>query len=317
LAHRPVIERSLAVACAACLAAALAACSSGVSESNGATEAVACDLPVVVGPLPSDLGEASGIVRDPRRADLYWLHNDSGNDPVLFAVDTAGTLVGRTPIVGATSRDVEDVALARCGAAWCLYYADMGDNAAVHPDIVVHRLPLPPVPSDAAVPTDPVSPLASYTLVYPGGARDAESLFVDAVRGELGIVTKGRNDMVELYVADLQALESADGPVALHRVGRLDVPIQPDVSSHLVTAADLSPDGTRLAVRSYTALYLFDWAGSASFDTLAVPEQASLVPAIEPQGEGVAFAADGERLYLASEGRDNRPPQLSRIDCRP
>jgi len=316
LAYR-VIDRGLVPSGAAFLLAALAACSNGVAETNGTPELPTCDLPVGVADLPAMLAEASGIARDPRRADLFWVHNDSGNDPVLYAVDTTGALAGQVAITGVTNRDVEDIAVASCAEGWCLFYADMGDNLAVHDQVYVHRLPLPALPSDAAVPSEPVSPLMTYTLVYPGGPRDAESLFVDSERGELGVVTKGRNGQVEFYVADIQTLESVDGPVVLERVGRLDVPIHGDVSAQYVTAADLSPDGTRLAVRSYTVLYLFDWAGSAVFDTLVTPASAPLTPALEPQGEGLAFATDGMRIYLASEGTRSLAPRLSRIDCLP
>ncbi len=293
-----------------------AACSDGVAESNGEPERETCQALSEVGDLPAALAEASGIARDPRRDDLFWLHNDSGNDPVLFAVDTTGALAGSAVITAASNRDPEDLAVARCADGWCLYYGDIGDNQAVHEEIYVHRLPLPALPSDAAVPSDPVSPLMTYTIRYPGGARDAEALFIDAERGELGIVTKGRQGIIELYVSDLQTLEAADGPVLLERIGRLDLPLA-ESTSDWVTAADLSPDGSRLAVRSYTTLYLFDWAGSEMFDTLTTAASSSLVPALEPQGEGVAFANNGSRLYLASEKREARPPRLSRIDCLP
>lgn len=298
-------------------AVTLAACSTGVAESNGDPQVETCETAVAMGELPSALREASGIARDPRRDDLFWVHNDSDNDAILYAVDSTGALAGTTPITGATSRDVEDLALARCAEGWCLYWGDTGDNLAVQRAVFVHRLPLPPLPSDAAVPSDPVSPLMSYTIVYPGGPRDAEGLFVDWERGELGIVTKGREGVIDLFVADLATLESVDGPVVVERVGRLPIPIDPAISSQFVTAADLSPDGRRLAVRSYSTLYLFDWEGSASFDTLATPDRASLITALEPQGEGLAFTADGSRLYMASEGVDPRPPQISRIDCSP
>ena len=313
-----VIDRWLVPRVAACLVAVLGACSSSVAESaNGTQETPTCGLAVEVGELPALLGEASGITRDPRQADLFWVHNDSGHDPVLYAVDTTGALAGQAAILGATNRDVEDITVARCPEGWCLFYADMGDNLAVHDQVYVYRLPLPAIPTDAAIPSEPVSPLMSYTMVYPGGARDAESLFVDAERGELGVVTKGRNGQVEMYVADLQTLESVDGPVALDRIGRLDVPLGENVTAQYVTAADLSPDGTRLAVRSYTQLFLFDWAGSAAFDTLVAPITTSLTPALEPQGEGLTFTNDGMRFYMASEGVGSRAPQLSRIDCLP
>ena len=314
---RSVIDRrALGLFAAALLPVLSAACSDGVAGSNGGSEREACQALSAIGDLPAVLAEASGIARDPRRDDLFWVHNDSGNDPVLFAVDTTGALAGSTMITAASNRDPEDLAVARCADDWCLYYADIGDNQAVHAEIYVHRLPLPPLPSGAAVPSDPVSPLATYTIRYPGGSRDAEALFIDAGRGELGIVTKGREGISELYVADLQTLEAADGPVVLERIGRLDVPLG-ESTSQWVTAADLSPDGTRLAVRSYSTLYLFDWTGSDTFDTLTTPTSASLVPALEPQGEGVAFANDGSRLYLASEKREALPPRLSRIDCLP
>lgn len=311
------IDRSLLFGGAAILVAWLAGCSSSVAETNGSPEDPVCGPAVGVADLFSQVFEASGIARDPRREDLFWVHNDSGNDPILYAVDTTGALAGQVPISGATSRDVEDIALARCPDGWCLYYADTGDNLAVRDQIFVHRLPLPAIPSDAAVPSDPISPLMTYVLVFPGGPRDAESLFVDTDRGELGLVTKGRNGQVELYVADLATLESVDGPVALTRVGSLHVPLGENVSAQYVTSADLSPDGSQLAVRSYTQLFLFDWAGAATFDTLVVPATTGLIAALEPQGEGVAFTNDGTRMYLASEGVGSRPPRLSRVDCLP
>jgi len=312
-----VIDRGLVVLGAAIVLGGLAACSNGVAETNGTPEEPACGLAVGVADLPPQVFEASGIARDPRRADLFWVHNDSGHDPILYAVDTTGVLAGQAAITGATSTDPEDLAVARCAEGWCVYYADTGDNMALRDQVYVHRLPLPAIPSDAAVPSDPVSPLMTYALVFPGGARDAESLFVDSDRGELGLLTKGRNGQVELYVADLATLESVDGPVALDRVGALNVPLGENVTAQYVTAADLSPDGTRLAVRSYTQLFLFDWAGSAAFDTLVAPSATSLLPALEPQGEGVAFTNDGTGMYLASEGVRSRAPRLSRIDCLP
>ncbi len=295
---------------------ALAACSNGVAESDGGAGAAPCSASVEIAHLPQQLAEASGIARDPRRQDVLWLHNDSGNDAALFAVDTAGGLAGTVPIIGATSRDPEDIAVAECDGDWCLWYGDMGDNDGVRPEIHIHRLTLPPVPTQAAVPADPVGPEMTYAVRYPGGPRDAEALVVDARRGELVIVSKGREGVIEMFAADLATLEAVDGPVILRRVGRLAVP-SGGSSTRYITAGDLSPAGDWLALRSYSTLYLFRWSGTELFDTLAAPLAASLLPALEPQGEGLAFQRDSGTIYLASEGRDGRPPQLSRIDCRP
>lgn len=318
-----------------CVAAVLAcsACGEAGGDLGLAEQTLEpCGVAESLGELPAELLEASGVVRDPRRPDVYWAHNDSGNSAELIAIDASGQLLGIAPIAGAGNRDWEDIALGACPAGSCLYLADIGDNLAVHSAIRVHRLPLPEVPpadgervsgSDADGSPRPtladLRPGTTWRFVYPGGPRDAESLAIDSERAELILVTKGREDVIELYSARLgdgggDAAAQASNPRPLRRVGRLPLPIGAS-TSQFVTAADLSPDGTVLAVRSYSTLYRFPWPGAAAFDTLSRPEHSSLLGALEAQGEGLAWAEDGRALMLVSEGRGNRPPTLSRIRC--
>lgn len=284
-----------------------------------------CEAAVMVGELPPELLEASGITRDPRDADVFWVHNDSGNPAELFAVDASGRLIAIVPLENVPNRDFEDIAVGPCTSGSCLYLGDIGDNLALHSSVRIHRLPLPELPelpgdtqasAPREAPTLPaLRPDASWDLVYPAGPRDAESLAIDAERDELIIVTKGREDVVELYGLPLSDLRGRPGsPDTLRRVGRLPLPIGSG-TSQLITAADLSPDGSRLVVRSYTTLYEFAWPGAADFDTLAVPAASSLLSALEAQGEGVAWDDSAETLVLVSEGRGGRPPSISRIRC--
>lgn len=281
-----------------------------------------CEAPEMVGELPAELLEASGITRDPRYADVFWAHNDSGNPAELFAVDAAGRLVAVVPLEDAPNRDFEDIAVGPCPSGSCIYLGDIGDNLAVYSSVRIHRLPLPELPADAATsgaaeaPTLPaLRPDASWHLVYPAGPRDAEALAIDAERDELIVVTKGREDVVELYHLPLGELRGRPGsPDTLRRVGRLPLPIGSG-TSQLITAGDLSPEGSRLVVRSYTTLFEFAWPGAADFDTLAVHAASSLLSALEAQGEGVAWDESGEVLVLVSEGRGGRPPSISRIRC--
>lgn len=294
--------------------ALLAACgASGNGAPSAAEHEADCEPATVVAELPAILTEVSGVSRDPRTADLVWAHNDSGNPAELFALDRDGRVVARSALTGATDRDIEDVAVGACGDVSCLLVGDIGDNLAVRPFIHVHRVILP----DDLAPPSALEATATWTLAYPTGPRDAESLVVDPDRGELIIVTKGREGVVEMYAATLAELGDravGSAPDTLRRVGALAIPVG-DNTSQLVTGADLSPDSRRLAVRSYTTLFLFDWDGVASFDTTAIPRHASLLAALEAQGEGVAWNADGETLTLVSEGRGNRPPTISRIRC--
>ncbi|MEE9208314.1 MAG: hypothetical protein V3U67_08060 [Gemmatimonadota bacterium] len=273
---------------------------------------LACGPAEKLADLPAELAEASGIVRDPLRPELYWLHNDSGNPPVLFAVDTTGALRGSARLTGTLLLDAEDLALARCNDGWCLYVGDVGDNFAQRSTVLVHRVVLPELPAgdneiDLAVDE-------TFVLRYPDGADDVESLVIDSERGELLLFTKGRRGTSVLLATTLEELEAADGsPVTLRSMGT--VPVEIEGSSQWLTAADLSPDGNWLALRSYESLHIFPWAGAEAFDSGQPPATTALGTPPEPQGEGIGFAADGRTLYLASEARAGENQRLSRISC--
>jgi hypothetical protein len=67
-----------------------------------------------------------------------------------------------------------------------------------------------------------------------------------------------------------------------------------------VTGAGASPDGNSVAVRTNRELFLYrtqELVGGSN----AQPRRFDLTTVREPQGEGVAMAADGV-IYLAGEG---------------
>src|SRR4051812_34201862 len=49
--------------------------------------------------------ETSGLAASQRTAGLLWTHNDSGGEPVLFALNTDGTLRGSVQLQGVVNRD--------------------------------------------------------------------------------------------------------------------------------------------------------------------------------------------------------------------
>src|SRR5262245_64749541 len=88
--------------------------------------------------------EASGIVRSRRHPGIFWVHNDSGNPPALFAVRRDGSLV-REYQVAAPNIDWEDIATDDHGH---LYLGDIGNNEGRLPLRTIYRLdePDPSVP---------------------------------------------------------------------------------------------------------------------------------------------------------------------------
>jgi hypothetical protein len=82
----------------------------------------------------------------------------------------------------------------------------------------------------------------------------------------------------------------------------------------LVTGASATPDGQYVAVRSYSHLQLYRFDGDTLAAVWTMPGY-DLTALNEPQGEGVALAADGT-VYLVSEAGPARlPPPLSRLRC--
>ncbi|WP_435016847.1 hypothetical protein TA3x_004428 [Tundrisphaera sp. TA3] len=226
--------------------------------------------------------EASGIVRSRRHADTYWVHNDSGNPPALFAVRRNGQLI-RSYRVAAPNLDWEDIAADDDGN---LYIGEIGNNDLRLSVRAIYRIAEP----DPTRPSDDAIPLASATYFrYPDKDRfDAEALFISG--GRAFLIAK-RSDKLDaaLYSVPLDPPAPVGHPVTAKRVGTLPGCTEP------VTGADLSPDGQLLAVVTNSVVRVYrDQASKRWGLSRIVAFQAKDV-------EGICW--DGMDLILASEDR--------------
>ena len=83
--------------------------------------------------------EASGIVKSRRHAGIFWVHNDSGNPPLLFAIRGDGRIV-RQFRLAIPNIDWEDIAIDDQGH---LYLGDIGNNTGALPLRVIYRIDEP------------------------------------------------------------------------------------------------------------------------------------------------------------------------------
>jgi hypothetical protein len=278
--------------------APLAGCAAPDGSASGAVPL--CAQPERLGVLPPVLAEASGLAASRRHAGVLWLHNDSGGEPEVFAVDSAGAVLGRVRVTGAENDDWEDIALGPCPAGECLYIADTGDNGEAREFVTVYRVPEPEA-------TDMATPAAErFRLRYPDGPRDAEALFVlpDA---RVYLVSKGRTSPITVYRAPTSL--AADTATLLERVAEL-TDHAPLGMLH-VTGAGATPDGRHVVVRTYVNLQLYR-LDAGEFTAIGAP--VALDALAEPQGEAVDIRADGTVL-LASEERGGEAGPLSRLAC--
>jgi hypothetical protein len=147
---------------------------------------------------------------------------------------------------------------------------------------------------------------ALHRLRYPDGPHDAEALLVDPT-GRPVIVTK---EIGSAGVYRPAAPPDGSGPTALELVGRLSLPASDttggpvgSIGSRVVTGAAASADGKVVALRSYTDAWLYPAPdGDPAMALTENPAPVRVPLPDEPQGEAIAFTADGS-LVSGSETR--------------
>jgi hypothetical protein len=252
--------------------------------------------------LPDAVRETSGLAASSANPRVLWTHNDRGNGALLHAVSTEGALLGSVAVSGAESIDWEDIDAAPCASGTCLYIADIGDNDGVRETVTIYEV-AEPSPGGGAT-----SAARALHARYPDGPHNAESIFI-LRDGTIYIVTKGDDGPIAVYRLPKSQQEQV---AVLERVR--EVMAQPDGRQDRVTGAAASPDGSRVAIRSYTSLYVYA-ADALLGGGDAAPMKIDLRSLGEPQGEGVAISSDGT-VWLSSEAEDgDASPMLSRLTC--
>ena len=198
--------------------------------------------------------EVSGIIKSRKYEDTYWVHGDSGTKDHIYAINSQGEIKSGdkkykgAEIKGAKNEDWEDIALGEDGT---LILADFGNNCHCRDNLKILIVEEPePNAGKAEV-------LAKYQIRYPK-SEGVLSLFIeDNYNAEAVFMRKG-----EIYIIT----KNESGGEA--KLFRLDNPSETEVNTLTevasfkfrgqVTAADTSPDESKLAVLTYRSIWLFD-----------------------------------------------------------
>jgi hypothetical protein len=233
--------------------------------------------------------EASGIVQSRRHPGIFWVHNDSGNPPALFAVKRDGSLV-REYAVAVPNIDWEDIATDDAGH---LYIGEIGNNGGRLPLRAIYRVdePNPERPADGPLPVT----LATFYKFPPNDRFDAEGLFIEGGRA---IIVSKRFDGRE---AELYALPLDPPAPLLHPALPVQIGTLPEFTEP-ATGADLSRDMRRLAVCSLKVarVYEKDEKGGWSLIGKATYE-AEQIEAICWDGNDLIIAGEGRGIYRIPE----------------
>jgi hypothetical protein len=253
-----------------------------------------------------ELVENSAAAMSRRQPGVLFTINDSGNEPLLFAIDTLGASRGIWRIVNASNVDWESASVGPCRAPAgdaCVYVGDTGDNNAAHASRVIYRVREPDATGRRAT-------LSADALryVYADGPHDVEAMYV-APNGDILLITKRplAARAAILRPALMYVLPESSWARRERVTAQLvdSVPIVPGSAPlRAITDAALSPDGRHLAVRTYAQIYVFSTdSGTGRVDHRVAPRVCNIIPLNEMQGEGVTWADNAGRLAFTSEGQ--------------
>lgn len=219
--------------------------------------------------------ECSGIARSTRYEGVWWVHNDSGDEPRIFAVDAKGQAImpawrknqfyvnqanpeaRKEPWPGmriglAVNIDWEDITL----HGNKLYIADTGNNGNARRDLGIYVLS---EPNPRA--TEVTRAMTHLPVAYPDQEQfpakvyefDCESIFF--IDGKLHLLTKHRRGQnfraitggTKLYRLNTQFTDKTN---TLELLDQYPIDGAP-------TAAEISPDANELAVLTNRGVWFF------------------------------------------------------------
>lgn len=238
-----------------------------------------------------DITEVSGIAASTLNPGVFWIHEDSGSRPVIYAVTIDGELVASCTLPTAKALDWEDIAIGtdEKGES-CIYVADIGDNRFDRKEINVYRIPEPRLDPHDNGREIVIEDIEGFRFVYPDRPHDAETLLFDPLFKEIYVITKWE---------------------ARSRIYRAR-PEQPGVTTTLeyvsnlpfsgATGGDVSADGASIIIRTYFAAYIWRRDPARPLWEAAIQQGCQVNLATEPQGEAICFTPDGD-LITISEGK--------------
>jgi hypothetical protein len=236
---------------------------------------------------PGTADEASGMADSRAIPGNVWLEEDSGNPAEMVLLGYDGKTKGRIAIPNSQNVDWEEMALGpgpTSGQNY-IYMGDIGDNNAGRPFCQIYRFIEPKSL------TEKIGTVERINYVYPDGPRDAEAMFTDPQTLDIWIISK-RESKVHLY--KLAYPQNINVVTTLQAFGELPL--------SLVTGAAISPDGSEILVRTYTAVYYWKRkAGQTIADALQTAQGRQLGYRVEPQGEAICFDKDAKGFFTTSE----------------
>ncbi|MDX5345636.1 MAG: hypothetical protein LPK19_00170, partial [Hymenobacteraceae bacterium] len=236
--------------------------------------------PQLTGTLPPQVSESSGLAL----ADTpgtFWTHNDAGGGPDLYKIDTKGNLLQTLRVPKADNVDWEDLAQDSSGN---LYIGDVGNNHCRRQNLCIYKFnPLTAEEPEQIRYSYPDQP--DYKLSEDQFNFDCEAMFWHENHIYLISKDRGKGQTAKLY-----RLPDQPGEFTAELVDSCKL-------NTMITGADISPDGKKLALLSNTAVYLVNLNQTGCYFG---DKRKEIVLGASGKTEAVVFA-DNQTIYFTNE----------------
>ena len=253
---------------------------------------------IVAGRLSDrSMNETSGIAASGIFKDMFYVHNDSGDESRFFMISPDGKLHHTLKYDGNNGDDdCEDIAVGPGSAKGksYVYVGNIGDNSAEREAITIYRFEENPSWLKGSVANIKAQKLY---LQYPDGPKDAETLMIDPIDELFYIVTK-RTDTVRIYTSPLA--HKPNDTLSLTYRGKLF--FEGTKPFKWITGGDISKDDDDVLLKSYDKVYYWNRRGKEHLWKTLQRKPKILTYQVEKMGEAIGFAADGKSYYTVSEG---------------
>ena len=250
--------------------------------------------------LPGAVKECSGM--ELSTGNIFWTHNDRGNEPLLYGVDSTGQLLHTIRLTDVENNDWEDLAQDENGT---IYIGDFGNNDNDRTDLAIYIVPSPEeITNNIYTPEVIQFSYEDQDAFPPPEAQhlyDTEGFFVWDNHFYLFIKDRSKPfiGMTKLYEIPVTT--------GVHQARLISSFTTKDKKSEgAITGADISPDGSMVALLSKDMLWIFTHFNAPQF--LSGEVQQLAIP-FDLQFEGVVFE-DNCIIYLVNERKSDGEPQM-------
>jgi hypothetical protein len=268
--------------------------------------------------IKKNIIEVSGMACSRVTPGYLWMQSDEIQDCIIATDETGAERACKVKFPKSIRWDWEDLSGGVYNGKDYLFIGAFGDNDETDGNYAIIYFEEPAIPSGN--PEIAVTP-SVINYQYPNGLKhNTEALMYDNLTQTIYIITKIYYNVCQVFSLPFRTDYGSDTQTLTYVCdlgikADLGTKTNPDEGFHLVTAADISPDGKYILIKNqnntnadYSWILLWERQGSeAVSETLKRQPQPLQCYAVEWQGEAICWL-DDYTFYTTSDSDDGNPP---------